>query len=80
MKSVFTFLQRYGIGVYSQGLCTYCMAEVIIMKINQSIGCEVSDCMFNCDGKNCTLDKIVVGNTCDCDAEKCTCCENYKSR
>ena len=80
MKSVFTFLQPYGIGVYSQGLCTYCMAEVIIMKINQSIGCEVSDCMFNCDGKNCTLDKIVVGNTCDCDAEKCTCYENYKSR
>ena len=72
-------MQPYGIGVYSQGLCTYCMAEVIIMKINQSIGCEVSDCMFNCDGKNCTLDKIVVGNTCDCDAEKCTCCENYKS-
>ena len=49
-------------------------------KINKSIGCEVSDCMFNCDGKNCTLDKITVGNDCNCDAESCTCCENYKSR
>lgn len=49
-------------------------------QINQSIGCEVSECMFNCDGKNCTLDKIVVGNTCDCDAESCTCCENYRRR
>ena len=36
-------------------------------KVNQSIGCEVSECMFNCEGKNCTLDKIVVGNTCDCE-------------
>ena len=49
-------------------------------KVNQSIGCEVSECMFNCEGKNCTLDKIVVGNTCDCDAESCTCCENYCRR
>ena len=57
------------------------MQEVIIMKkINQAIGCEVSDCMFNCEGKNCTLDKIVVGNTCDCEADKCTCCENYRSK
>ena len=43
-------------------------------KINQAIGCEVSDCMFNCEGK------IVVGNTCDCEADKCTCCENYRSK
>ena len=49
-------------------------------KINQAIGCEVSDCMYNCDGKNCTLDRITVGNTCDCDAEKCTCCENYRCK
>lgn len=49
-------------------------------KINQAIGCEVSDCMYNCDGKNCTLDRIMVGNTCDCDAEKCTCCENYRCK
>ncbi len=49
-------------------------------KINRSIGCEVSDCMFNCDGKNCTLDHIMVGNNCDCDAESCTCCESFKSR
>lgn len=59
----------------------YCMQEVVIMnKINQAIGCEVSDCMYNCDGKNCTLDRITVGNTCDCDAEKCTCCENYRCK
>ena len=49
-------------------------------KINHSIGCEVSDCMFNCEGKNCTLDHIVVGSTCACDAESCTCCENYRKR
>ena len=35
-------------------------------KINNAIGCEVTDCMFNCDGKNCTLDHIMVGNACDC--------------
>ena len=49
-------------------------------KINNAIGCEVTECIFNCDGKNCTPDKITVGNDCNCDAESCTCCENYKSR
>ena len=49
-------------------------------RCNHSIGCEVTECMYNCDGKNCTLDKITVGNDCNCDAESCTCCENYRSR
>lgn len=57
------------------------LREVIAMdKINHAIGCEVSDCKFNCEGKNCTLDRIMVGNTCECDAEKCTCCENYRRK
>ena len=49
-------------------------------KVNHAIGCEVFDCMYNCNGKNCTLEHIVVGNTCDCEAEKCTCCENFKRK
>ena len=49
-------------------------------KINHAIVCEVSGCMYNCEGKNCTLDRIVVGNTCNCDADSCTCCENYRKR
>ena len=36
------------------------------MNINSSIGCEVSACKYNCDGKNCT-----------CEDGACTCCENY---
>lgn len=57
------------------------MREVIKMdRINHAIGCEVSDCMFNCEGKNCTLDRIMVGNTCDCSADKCTCCENFQKK
>ena len=34
-------------------------------KINNAIGCEVSECMFNCDGKNCTLDKITIQDIVD---------------
>ena len=47
-------------------------------KVNRAICCEVSECVFNSEGKNCTLDRIVVG--CGCNEENCTCCENYKSR
>ena len=47
------------------------------MNINSSIGCEVSACKYNCDGKNCTLDDIRVGNNCNCEDGACTCCENY---
>ena len=42
-------------------------------KINNAIGCEVTECMYNCDGKNCTLDKITVGNDSTCEAERCLC-------
>ena len=49
-------------------------------RCNHSIGCEVTECMFNCEGRNCSLDKITVGNTCDCEADKCTCCENLKRK
>ena len=47
-------------------------------KVNCAIGCEVSECVFNSEGKNCTLDRIVVG--CGCNEETGTCCEIYPTR
>ena len=35
---------------------------------------------YNYDGKNCTLSTIHVGNTCDCNAEQCTCCDSYEKK
>ncbi len=47
-------------------------------NINTAIGCNVQECKFNCDGRNCTLQKILVGESC---AEgQCTCCESFQSR
>ena len=46
-------------------------------KINHSIGCAVCDCMYNCEGKNCTLDSIQVGCCCHDEAtrqEDSMCC------
>lgn len=47
-------------------------------KINCGVSCGVTDCRFNPDGMHCELDRIHVGNTCDC--EHCTCCDSYQKR
>ena len=44
-------------------------------NVNSGVSCGVIDCKFNCNGVSCELDKIHVGNTCDC--EHCTCCDSY---
>ncbi len=49
-------------------------------KINCGVSCGVTDCKFNCDGAHCELDKIHVGNTCDCKSDHCTCCDSYQKR
>ena len=49
-------------------------------EVNKSIGCGVTECKYNREGKHCTLAKIHVGNTCDCDAETCTCCDSYERK
>ena len=49
-------------------------------QINCGVSCGVSECKFNVDGCHCELETIHVGNTCDCDAESCTCCENFRKR
>ncbi len=46
--------------------------------MNCGVSCGVTECRFNRDGMNCMLDKIHVGNTCDC--EHCTCCDSYERR
>ncbi len=47
---------------------------------NCGVSCGVSECKFNRDGMSCALDKIHVGNTCDCTDEHCTCCDSYQKR
>ena len=54
--------------------------EFIMENINFGIACDVSTCKHNHNGCNCTLDKIQVGNTCNCDDEYCTCCKSYSDR
>ena len=46
--------------------------------LNKGVSCGVTECRFNCDGMHCKLDKIHVGNTCDC--EHCTCCDRFAKR
>ncbi len=53
---------------------------MIERTINKGVGCNVTGCRHNYDGKSCTLTTIHVGNTCDCTAEKCTCCDSYESK
>ena len=43
---------------------------------NNSIKCDVSKCIHNCEGSNCCLDQIKVG----CGDNSCTCCEDYMER
>ena len=47
-------------------------------KINCGVSCGVSECRYNTDGMHCELDKIHVGNTCDC--EHGTCCDSFQAR
>lgn len=49
-------------------------------EVNTSIGCGVTDCKYNRSGDYCTLRKIHVGNTCNCDAESCTCCDSFERK
>ena len=49
-------------------------------EINNAIGCGVTECKYNRSGDYCTLRKIHVGNTCDCNAEHCTCCDSFERR
>ena len=49
-------------------------------EVNASIGCGVTDCKYNRGGDFCTLRKIHVGNTCNCDADSCTCCDSFERK
>lgn len=49
-------------------------------EINSGVSCGVTECRFNSDGVSCKLDKIHVGNVCDCSGEHCTCCDSYQKR
>ena len=43
-------------------------------SVNSGVACDVRNCKYNSQGKNCTLNKIQIG----CGSEECTCCEkNY---
>ena len=53
---------------------------MIERTVNKGVGCNGTGCRYNYDGKNCTLSTIHVGNTCDCDAEQCTCCDSYEKK
>ncbi len=49
-------------------------------EVNTAIGCGVTECKYNRMGDYCTLRKIHVGNTCNCDAESCTCCDSFERK
>ena len=49
-----------------------------MQNVNSCIGCNVSDCKFNVEGKNCSLSHIHVG--CGCSAEQCTCCDSFENK
>ena len=49
-------------------------------EVNTAIGCGVTECKYNRAGDYCTLRKIHVGNTCNCDAESCTCCDSFERK
>ena len=44
--------------------------EVNVMSAKQQIFCDVNNCRFNCEGKNCTLDSIQVGCCCHDEATR----------
>ena len=47
-------------------------------NVNTCIGCNVSDCKFNVEGKNCSLSHIHVG--CGCSQEQQTCCDSFEQK
>ena len=49
-------------------------------EVNVSIGCGVTGCKYNRAGDYRTLKKIHVGNTANCDADCCTCCDSYEKK
>lgn len=49
-------------------------------NVNTSIGCNVTECKFNCSGDYCCLSQIHVGNTCSSEAECCTCCDSFERK
>ena len=50
------------------------------MDVKTSIGCNVTECKYNRAGDYCTLSKIHVGCDCNCDSEKCTCCDSFQRK
>ena len=42
-------------------------------SVNENIHCDVCNCAYNCEGKNCTLNQVKI--TTDC--SDCTCCDSY---
>lgn len=55
------------------------MHEKTTSGMNMSIGCGVKECRYN-RSEYCSLEKIHVGNTCSCDAERCTCCDSFERK
>ncbi len=49
-----------------------------MQNINTCIGCDVNDCKFNVEGKNCSLSHIHVG--CGCNSEQDTCCDSFEKK
>lgn len=45
-------------------------------NVNSCIGCNVNECKFNVEGKNCSLPHIHVG----CGEEQCTCCDSFEQK
>lgn len=56
------------------------MNEENRQNVNNAIGCGVTECKYNCAGDYCTLRKIHVGNTCDCNTTHCTCCDSFERK
>ena len=49
-------------------------------EVHTSIGCGVTDCKYTRAGDYCTLRKIHVGNTCNKEANCCTCCDSFEQK
>ncbi|HIU61593.1 MAG TPA: DUF1540 domain-containing protein [Candidatus Coproplasma excrementigallinarum] len=45
-------------------------------SVNSGVACDVRNCKYNSQGKNCTLNKIQIG----CGSEECTCCESFSEK
>ena len=47
-------------------------------NVNTCIGCNVNDCKFNVEGKNCSLSHIHIGSCCS--QERQTCCDSFEQK